>query len=273
MEKLKKVLLPVVLVVILLLPILVNYMNNRKVSVKDYSEFTAETSNSEFSLVYFGDTKDENYKDIQNKIVDLRSKYEIDAFAVDIDNLSGEELDELVKQNETFEKGNVYALVKNGKIVKVIESSNTEYLEGQINKYVNNEIPEDEIAYKTVETYKEFNALYKGKKTIMHVFGRNSCYYCNIYKPVYNDLAAINGFDVYYYDSDAFDSTEYNKILNSGVNIPAECASSREDTPLSSGFGTPLTLFTKNGKVTGCISGYVDSEKLEAKLKDVGLLK
>ena len=188
-------------------------------------------------------------------------------------NLSGEEIDELVEQNETFEKGNVYALVKDGKIVKVIESSNTEYLEGQINKYVNNEIPEDEIAYKTVETYKEFNALYKGKKTIMHVFGRNTCYYCNIFKPVYNDLAAENNLDVYYYDSDSFDSTEYNKILNSGIKIPAECASSGEETPLSSGFGTPLTLFTKNGKVTGCISGYVDSEKLESKLKEVGMLK
>ena len=35
----------------------------------------------------------------------------------------------------------------------------------------------------------------------------------------------------------------------------------------------PLTLFTKNGKVTGCISGYVDSEKLESKLKEVGMLK
>ena len=273
MEKLKKVLLPVILVVILLLPILVNYINNRKVSVKDYSEFKAETSNSEFSLVYFGDTSDEKYKDIQNKIVDLRSKYEVDAFAVNMGNLSGEEIDELVEQNEKFEKGNVYALVKDGKIVKVIESSNTDYLEGQINKYVNNEIPEDEIAYKTVETYKEFSALYKGKKTIMHVFGRNTCYYCNIFKPVYNDLAAENNLDVYYYDSDSFDSTEYNKILNSGIKIPAECASSGEETPLSSGFGTPLTLFTKNGKVTGCISGYVDSEKLETKLKEVGMLK
>ena len=159
-----------------------------------------------------------------------------------------------------------------GKIVKVIESSNTEYLEGQINKYVNNEIPEEEIAYKTVETYKEFSALYKGKKMVMHVFGRNTCYYCNIFKPVYNDLAAENNLDVYYYDSDSFDSTEYNKILNSGVKIPAECASSGEETPLSSGFGTPLTIFTKKGKVIDCISGYTDRSGLISTLKSVKMI-
>ena len=55
MEKLKKVLLPVILVVILLLPILVNYINNRKVSVKDYSEFKAETSGENEILERIGE--------------------------------------------------------------------------------------------------------------------------------------------------------------------------------------------------------------------------
>ena len=48
---------------------------------------------------------------------------------------------------------------------------------------------------------------------------------------------------------------------------------SKEETPLSSGFGTPLTLYLKNGKVVGCISGYVNKEKLETKLKSVGMMK
>ena len=107
----------------------------------------------------------------------------------------------------------------------------------------------------------------------MHVFGRNTCYYCNIFKPVYNEVAAENKLDIYYYDSDSFNSDEYSKILNSGINIPAECTSSKEETPLSSGFGTPLTLYFKNGKVVGCISGYVNKEKLETKLKSVGMMK
>ena len=126
---------------------------------------------------------------------------------------------------------------------------------------------------KTVSTYKEFMKIYKSKKVTMHVFGRNTCYYCNIFKPIYNEVAAENNLDIYYYDSDSFNSDEYSKILNSGINIPAECTSSKEETPLSSGFGTPLTLYLKNGKVVGCISGYVNKEKLETKLKSVGMMK
>lgn len=273
MEKLRKVLFPIVLIIVLLIPIIVEYVNNHKISVKSYSEYKEDVKTSDFLLVYFGDTKDDNYKNVKKTLSDMKLEYQVETYSVNINKLSGEETDELVDTNKLFEKGSVYALIKEGEVVKVIDSSKEDYLNSQLNKYINNVIPKDEIAYKTVETYKEFNELYKSKNIIMHVFGRNTCYYCNIFKPVYNEVASDNNLDIYYYDSDSFDSKEYNKILNSGINIPAECTTNKEEVPLSSGFGTPLTLFTKNGKVVGCISGYVNKTKLEEKLKEVGMLK
>ena len=114
----------------------------------------------------------------------------------------------------------------------------------------------------------------KSKNVIMTVFGRNSCYWCNKFKPVYNEVAQEQNVEIYYIDSDSFDKDEYNKILNSGLNIPAKCTESKEkDLPLSSGFGTPLTIFTKKGKEIDCIGGYVNKASLESKLKSVGMIK
>ena len=93
------------------------------------------------------------------------------------------------------------------------------------------------------------------------------------FKPIYNEVAAENKLDIYYLDSDSMDSTEHSKILSSGLKIPGTCTESGEEQPLSSSFGTPLTLFTKKGKVIGCISGYVAKDGLLSKLKSVGMLK
>ena len=49
--------------------------------------------------------------------------------------------------------------------------------------------------------------------------------------------------------------------------VPAKCSSEGKEFKLSDGFGTPLTLFTKDGKVVDCISGYVNRSSLIDKLK------
>lgn len=267
MEKLKKILLPVILVLVLLLPILIDYVNSRKISVITYDEFNESIEDGLISLTFVGNVDTDDYKELKKKLVNFKSTYEINVNSIKLDSLSTSEMTNLLVNNTPS-----YLITQNGKIVKVLED--VDKVDAQLNKYVNYVIPEDEITYKTLSTYKEFKSVVDSKKVSMHVFGRNTCYYCNIFKPVYNDLAIDYSLDsVYYYDSDSFDSTEYEKILNSGLKIPAECTSSGEEIALSSGFGTPLTLFTKKGKVVGCISGYVSSEKLEEKLKSVGMIK
>ena len=267
MEKVKKLLLPVIIIIILLLPIIVNYVNNKKISVISYDKYTSNVSKEKVTLTYFGDTSSEEYAKIKEELLNLKSKYSIEVNAVNTSKLSTEEKQKLTSSNEKFNSKSVFVITQDGNAVKVVDKEiENVNLDAQLNKYINNVIPDDEVAYKTVSTYKEFMNIYKSKKVTMHVFGRNTCYYCNIFKPIYNEVAAEN-------NSDSFNSDEYSKILNSGINIPAECTSSKEEAPLSSGFGTPLTLYLKNGKVVGCISGYVNKEKLETKLKSVGMMK
>ena len=274
MEKVKKMLLPVLLVVILLSPIIVNYVNNKKIAVVSYDDYLSNVAKEKVSLTYFGDPSSDEYAKIKEELIDLKSKYSVKVTTVNTTKLTEAEKQTLTSSNEKFISRSVYVISQNGEIVKIVDKvTENVNLDTQLNKYINNVIPDDEVAYKTVSTYKEFMNIYKSKKVTMHVFGRNTCYYCNIFKPVYNEVAAEKNLDIYYYDSDSFDSEEYSKILNSGINIPAECTTSKEETPLSSGFGTPLTLYFKNGKVVGCISGYVNKDKLETKLKSVGMMK
>lgn len=274
MEKVKKMLLPVLLVVILLSPIIVNYVNNKKIAVVSYDDYLSNVAKEKVTLTYFGDPSSDEYAKIKEELIDLKSKYSIKVTTVNTTKLTETEKQTLTSSNEKFSSKSVYVISQNGEIVKIVDKvTENVNLDTQLNKYINNVIPDDEVAYKTVSTYKEFMNIYKSKKVTMHVFGRNTCYYCNIFKPVYNEVAAEKNLDIYYYDSDSFDSEEYSKILNSGINIPAECTTSKEETPLSSGFGTPLTLYLKNGKVVGCISGYVNKDKLETKLKSVGMMK
>ena len=274
MEKVKKMLLPVLLVVILLSPIIVNYVNNKKIAVVSYDDYLSNVAKEKVSLTYFGDPSSDEYAKIKEELIDLKSKYSVKVTTVNTTKLTETEKQTLTSSNEKFSSRSVYVISQNGEIVKIVDKvTENVNLDTQLNKYINNVIPDDEVAYKTVSTYKEFMNIYKSKKVTMHVFGRNTCYYCNIFKPVYNEVAAENNLDIYYYDSDSFNSDEYSKILNSGINIPAECTPSKEETPLSSGFGTPLTLYLKHGKVVGCISGYVNKEKLETKLKSVGMMK
>ena len=274
MEKVKKMLLPVLLVVILLSPIIVNYVNNKKIAVVSYDDYLSNVAKEKVTLTYFGDPSSDEYAKIKEELIDLKSKYSVKVTTVNTTKLTEAEKQTLTSSNEKFSSRSVYVISQNGEIVKIVDKvTENVNLDTQLNKYINNVIPDDEVAYKTVSTYKEFMNIYKSKKVTMHVFGRNTCYYCNIFKPVYNEIAAEKNLDIYYYDSDSFDSEEYSKILNSGINIPAECTTSKEETPLSSGFGTPLTLYFKNGKVVGCISGYVNKDKLETKLKSVGMMK
>jgi len=133
-----------------------------------------------------------------------------------------------------------------------------------------------EVGYKTVETYDAFMEVIKTDKVVMTVFGRNSCSWCEKFKPVYSKLASEHNLDIYYLDSDSFDSNEFGRILmESELIIPEDCrdVAKNPDGLLSGVFGTPLTLFVKNGEAIDCISGYLNEDNLLAKLKTVGMVK
>ena len=273
-DKVRNLVVICVIVIAVLLPIIIPFIRSGAVSTKNYNYFSDKLSNTTFSLVYFGSTDKDEYKPYKTILKNLKKEYKIDTYTVDITKLSETERKTLTNLNEELKNQNVFVIVRDGEIIYANSNQITEEeLSAVINKWGNGIIPEEEVVYKTVSTYKEYMALVNSKKIVMAVFGRNSCGWCNRFKPVYNEVATENNLDVYYFDSDSFDTTEYSKILNSDLKIPAKCTDTGEAQKLSDGFGTPLTLFTKEGKVINCISGYVNKTRLTSILKETGMIK
>ena len=272
--KLKSWIIAIIIIIILLIPIVVDYYNNKTIKVVSYDKYQSLVSGNDFALVYLGDVNDKSYTSTKETLIKMQQNFEINVKSLDNTKLSSEEKEELSSVNENLTKDYVYAFIKDKQVVYATAEDLTQtQLEKLINKYYNNIIPDEEITYKTVDSYDDFMKVVKSNKVVMSVFGRNTCSWCNKFKPIYNEVAAENKLDIYYLDSDSMDSTEHSKILSSGLKIPGTCTESGEEQPLSSSFGTPLTLFTKKGKVIGCISGYVAKDGLLSKLKSVGMLK
>ena len=168
-----------------------------------------------------------------------------------------------------------YVFAVNGEVLKVESSAiSNSKLSSYIKEFTSSGIDEELRHYKVVENAAEYQKLVKAKKTVtMAVFGRDTCSWCNLFKPVYNTVAEEYNVDIYYFDSDSFDTEEYTKIMNMGLTLPASCNNGTEKN-IADGFGTPLTIFTKNGKVIDCISsGYMNKSALITKLKTVGMIE
>lgn len=266
----------IVIIIILLIPIYVDYYKNNSIeNLKTYSSYTELLNKNGFAVIYVGkdvDTKVDTLKNLKKEFNTSETSAEFKT--IDNSNVSDDDKTSFEKESIDLTKTSWIILNEKEVVYQSSEDLSETQLETLINKYLNHIIPEEEISYKTVSTYDEYMKVIKSKNVIMTVFGRNSCYWCNKFKPVYNEVAKEQGVDIYYIDSDSFDKDEYNKILNSGLNIPAKCTDDKEkDLPLSSGFGTPLTIFTKKGKEVDCIGGYVNKASLESKLKSVGMIK
>ena len=109
--------------------------------------------------------------------------------------------------------------------------------------------------------FKTFRKLKKEEKTLC-IGGSGGV---SQIKDKFDNILELNSF--------AANGEEYDKIMDLGLKIPASCTGTDEDANLADGFDTPLTLFTKNGKVIDCISGYVNKDTLLTKLETVGMIE
>jgi thioredoxin-related protein len=273
--KVKSLIIFIAVVIILLLPLIINFINNNKLTTISYSKYKDLITNEDFAVIFYGNPKSNDFGKINKKLLSLQKEFDITINLLDSSEISKNDKSELIKSNQVFKKNNVYVFIKDKANAKTTSDNlSSKKLESLINYYYNNIIPKEQIAYKTVKTYDDYMQIVGSKNVTMSVFGRNSCAWCNKFKPIYNDLANEYNLDIYYFDSDSYNKNEYDKIMNSKIlYIPASCNDKNKDLSLSSGFGTPLTLFTKKNKVVGCIGGYLNKENLLNKLKDVGMIK
>lgn len=273
----------VAVVLIMLIPIIIDAVSSSFLAVLKYDklrETINNTTNFDYALIYVAPKSDE-VKEKRAKLKEITNNYkasdgtsQMKAYYLDSTDLTSEQ------KSEFFEEGSkndeAYAFVVNGEIIKTKEGEmSEEELKKNIEYYTSNseEYDSEFDHYKVPKDAKEFNSIVKDKKKVnMFVFGRDTCFYCNQFKIVYNTIIEETGIDsIYYIDSDTYDSNEYDKIMDSGLKIPAKCNEGKE-VELQSGFSTPLTLITKNGKVIDCISGYSNKRNLTTQLETVGIL-
>lgn len=273
----------VAVVLIMLIPIIIDAVSSSFLAVLKYDklrETINNTTNFDYALIYVAPKSDE-VKEKRAKLKEITNNYkasdgtsQMKAYYLDSTDLTSEQ------KSEFFEEGSkndeAYAFVVNGEIIKTKEGEmREEELKKNIEYYTSNseEYDSEFDHYKVPKDAKEFNSIVKDKKKVnMFVFGRDTCFYCNQFKIVYNTIIEETGIDsIYYIDSDTYDSDEYDKIMDSGLKIPAKCNEGKE-VELQSGFSTPLTLITKNGKVIDCISGYSNKRNLTTQLETVGIL-
>ena len=252
----------IAIIVIMIIPIIKNVFVLEKIELITSNNITTKTEEKESFVLYVGEIDRKTNRKLSKLINKKTSDAIIEYNVYNINKLS--------KDSEI--KGNKVAIFIEGKLQKVYKTFNYDSLSNDIDAYYLGIYNKSNTYYKVAENYAQYKKLVNGENITMAVFGRNSCSWCNKYKPVYNAIAEKYNVDIYYFDSDSYDSNDYSKIIHMNLVIPSKCNSDGEEFKLSDGFGTPLTIFTKGGKVIDCISGYKDREGLIDVLKQNELI-
>lgn len=252
------------IVIILFIPIIIDYVRKQNIEVLTSNVVKEKIETSESFLVYIGEIEKSTKKDLRNMRDLTRNDYSYEYGVYNV-----EKSEDIYK---TFGEDVVAALIIEGDIQKTYTKYDKKSLESDVKKYLVANITEDNASYKVAENFNAYKKLVKSDEATVAVFGRESCFYCNKFKPVYNSVAEKFDIDIYYFDSDSYDSSQYNKIINMDLTVPAKCSSTAKEFKLSDGFGTPLTIITKKNKVVDCISGYVNRSSLIETLKNNKLI-
>ena len=270
-------LIVIAVIILMLIPIISDIVASnvlKKISASEFDKFVSDTSNYKLGVLYIGEDNKDVKKTIDATIKeykDNKSEIEVSGYFMDASKLSEADAVRVVGISGVR---TAYIFAVNGEVLKIEPQAITDAkLTSYVKEFTSSGIDEELKHYKVVDTADGYKKLVKDKKTItMAVFGKDSCAWCNLFKPVYNIVAEEYNLDIYYFDSDSYDKEEYKKIMDLGLTLPASCNNGKEKA-LADGFGTPLTVFTKNGKVIDCISsGYMNKSALITKLKTVGMI-
>jgi len=255
----------IAVIVILFIPIISDYVKKQSIEVLSSTEIREKIESGESLLIYVGDLD----KEIQRNLRQLRDATKNDySYQYGVYNAkASKDIKELLGEKV------ITAIIVEGDIQKIYSEYEKEDIKEDVNEYLLANINDDNRDYEVAKNFNEYKKIIKDKDVVMSVFGRNTCSHCNRFKVVYNAIADKYDIDnIYYFDSDSYNVKEYKKIVNLDLTVPAKCSSDNKEFKLSEGFGTPLTIFTKNGKIIDCQSGYVNRKSLIQILKNVNMI-
>ncbi len=107
----------------------------------------------------------------------------------------------------------------------------------------------------------EFAAMINGDGTSILYIMSTTCYYCEEFKPILEEVSAQYELPIYFIDLDSLNNQEINKFRDSHKYL----------TETWTG-GTPAVLIVNDGKVISENSGYVEKEVFVKFLTEAGII-
>lgn len=266
MQKKKIILIICIAVVIIGIFIYYTY-DNSKIKTITMDNIVSTYKNNNYTVIYTGEIND----DIKKLFKEWKQKYLLKAYKIDI---SDDDLNEyLSTYNLSVTATPVFIFYDNKSILGVIDNTvDKDSYEKYIRKYLYNEIPQDEISYKTT-TVDQYIKKVNSDELTLAVIGEDSCSYCKLLLPVINEIAKNKNIDIYYFNKTTMSDSDYSTLTNINFTIPAKCTTTNEDTKMNRGFAKPMALITQNGELKDCILGYYDYDTYVSKLVDAGVLE
>ena len=99
--------------------------------------------------------------------------------------------------------------------------------------------------------YDEYEEKINKDEHFVIVISRKGCKYCELYKPVVEEITETYDIPIYYLDLSHMTTSEYIKLGTSN------------DYLMENSWGTPTTLYMHGEEVIDSIGGYVDEDELE----------
>ncbi len=109
-----------------------------------------------------------------------------------------------------------------------------------------------------IENVDNFVTMYESNETYVTVVSQTTCSYCQDYKKVMNKIAYEEDVDIYWIEFDLLSNADREKI--------------RDLNERFEGFGTPLTVFTKDNEIVDEINGSVEAPVVLSKLAELKLI-
>lgn len=114
-----------------------------------------------------------------------------------------------------------------------------------------------ELAEIRMDTYLEY---FNGSEDKIVLIARPTCQYCQVAEPIIQNVAFEHDLDISYLNTDNFEGEDETKLVKS-------------DEFFSEGFGTPLLLVVKDGKIVNKVDGLTDKAHYTEFFKDTGFIK
>lgn len=114
-----------------------------------------------------------------------------------------------------------------------------------------------ELSEIRMDTYLEY---FNGSEDKIVLIARPTCQYCQVAEPIIQNVAFENDLDIYYLNTDNFEGEDEANLV-------------RSDDFFSEGFGTPLLLVVKDGKIVNKVDGLTDKAHYIDFFKNTGFIK